>query len=452
MFILPEDKSSAAYAGSKFGKSISDSFGESFNQGMDRGRLSSSLNQLQKSGGDPLQQLSTLYANGATDQQIATLLPFIQQQQANREAQNIANQGGISGQQQREGFQPQQQQQQQPPQQQRQQAPQGQNQPQVGQNQQPSIRANNGLVTKSQEHAALNPYVPKTPEQIDQEAAILQAKAPSLYPNKDAAEAKVRRDEAQREAIHDSEVKAYNSRIQEDKDLRDNIDKRTKEVLEAQNLSELWKEGTGQKLQQWKDEAAQDFANGDKTRLQAEQDATKKYKDFSNLRLNTEKELTKPFADRKQLDTFLKNNQKEYKKFGAEEIMKHDLIKAKGLSMPKASEYAYPSSEPVSKYLNSLPKQKGGIEFGNEFSRGIEDLSRTQAYKMRNVLTKDDSLLGIANRLSSKGLDPNAFMEEMKTLYDNGYLPNLTDRQIKEFTSVAEIKPTWADMWLDWGL
>jgi hypothetical protein len=432
MFILPEDKSSASYAGSQFGKSIADAFSESFPQGMQRGRLSSSLNQLQKGNGSPLQQLSTLYANGATDQQISTLLPFIQQQQANREAQNIANQGGISGQQQREGFQPQQQQQ--PPQQQRQQAPQGQNQPQVGQNQQPSIRANNGLVTKSQEHAALNPYVPKTPEQIDQEAAILQAKAPSLYPNKDAAEAKVRRDEAQREA-------------------RNNIDKRTKEVLEAQNLSELWKEGTGQKLLQWKDEAAQDVANGDKTRLQAEQDATKKYKDFSDVRLNTEKELTKSFADRKQLDTFLKNNQKKYADFDALEIMKHDLIKAGGLSMAKASEYAYPLSDPVSKYFSSIKKvnRKPGLQEDN-FTRGVEDLSRNQAYKISKLLTDEDSLLGIANKLYAKGLDPNAFMSEMKNLYDKGYLPNLAERQIKEFTSVAEIKPTWPDMWLDWGL
>ena len=147
MFILPEDKSSASYAGSQFGKSISDAFSESFPQGMQRGRLSGALNQLQKNGQtSPLDQLSALYRGGATDQQAGNIIPLLQQMQQQQAMQRrvqgqAGNQGG-------EQLQP----------------SQMEKQPTQGN------PASDLLVQPEHEEAMRNRILPLSPEQLNQEA------------------------------------------------------------------------------------------------------------------------------------------------------------------------------------------------------------------------------------------------------------------------------------------
>jgi hypothetical protein len=74
---LPSSGSLASQLGSSFGKGLS----EQLPEGIKRGRISAALENLEGKNLTPLQQISNLTSSGASDQQIATLLPLIQQMQ-----------------------------------------------------------------------------------------------------------------------------------------------------------------------------------------------------------------------------------------------------------------------------------------------------------------------------------------------------------------------------------
>lgn len=418
MIILPEDKSGASYAGSQLGRSISEAFGQTFPEALQRGRLSGALNQLQRGGQmSPIQQLSSLYGAGATDQQVGNLIPLLQQMQQQQAMQKrIQGQAGIQEQ------------------------PKIQQSIQQQQNQIGEEPTSSLLVKPQHEEATRNRILPLTPEQLNQEA--LQRVQNGEFLKLQDAKAAVQEE-------HNERIARQNAIIEEGQAAQAQREQLRKAALTAAGFQVGNEAGEAASFEHvpgnvqdrilTKEEEL--VASGKKTVAQAASDAGREMKEIAKMRNDLKTHHAQNFWDPRKNVQYDRAAQKEYAKRGMLDEYKLDLISRAGMTDEQATRVAYPLSSEIKSMYKKIP---------NRIYAHGKDLSAKDYENLAKHISKDDSAVSIADSLKQKGYDPYEFLEVAKDLYQRGEIA-LTDRQVQEMNKKVDFTRSLGDIWYSLG-
>lgn len=443
MQILPENKASAASAGSGLAQGFGQGFMQQFTPALEAQRKAGALQNIGKQGGSPLEMISQLTKARYNPQEIQQILPYIQSQLMMQEQQklgqgvstpaSVGTAGTIPGAEIR-GY--------------------GSEDivKEAAKSEQPQQKR---LVTKELEKLALNPPTPLKPDDINRQAVQLQKEQPATYPTFDAArKGVIDRWEAQNQQYETAKQELDLRRGERD-NLKKSILARAGMKLNAQGLPEIMDEATGNMINNVADKAESELAEGKGSVEDIAEKYGEKIKRFADDRLRLETESKKRLQNPSSLRDFYKQIQKKYSEIGAEKTMVNDLITNGKLSRPVASQYTYPlsSEKGLNKYIEGIKKIgviKPGLNY-EDFQEAIENQSRAVADKLPTYLTEKDSILSIGQHIKDKGYDPDLYLDEIRKLNDAGLI-KLTPDQQDEVSSVATFSPFMpnpADIWLN---
>jgi len=126
----------------------------------------------------------------------------------------------------------------------------------------------------------------------------------------------------------------------------------------------------------------------------------------------------------------LKAAQKVYDKAGHPEMFMNDLITYQKLSLPYASELAYPPDPNASSFFKALP------------SSGLKGKGATEVYQETlRKLKPQDSLQTFALELNRKGYDGKRFLS-----YAAENASGLNGRQTRELQEIGNFQPSFSDI------
>lgn len=426
MQILPEDKSSLAFAGSQLGQGLANAFQNEFAQSRQAGRLSSALQEMQGQNLTPLQQAQNLIGARASDSQLAMLLPLIQQQMARNAQKERAQSFDLSNNLESQKIIPKEE----------------QIQKQI--EKAPELKS---IVSKELEKEFLEPYRPLSPEQEITKASQLMESFPGIYLSVEDALKKIREEEGIKQQAKETKRAEYEKQSAFRDKLLNEYERKTKTILENLNKEQLFDDATGLYINKIEKEMENRVANGESIKSASDW-GSEKINRFANKRLDIKTNSNKWFP--KGLDQLYKNAQSVFAEAGQEKLYENQLIADGKLSRPEAAKIAYPLSKEVKKWISEKkPLERKNVATGVQPDPFvIQERSAAAANQLPKFLSEKDSLLAIAKSLEEeKGVDPEIFMEQLNIMYQNGFLPNLTEDQIDQLTKVTDFKPSWGDIY-----
>lgn len=256
-----------------------------------------------------------------------------------------------------------------------------------------------------------------TPEAIRQGGLQYIARFPQRYRNIEEAENRYRQDVANQE----KQIAHVDNRFTEVGD----------ELLQKFG-PERYTNVLGELQREFKKRAEDAVLSGQMSETEAADHYTKQMLDFAKAR---DKQQTQGperfkalFAGTPQKE--LKAAQKAYQEADLPEAFVNDLVTYQKLSLPVASEFAFPLDPEEKKYFKDLKVSKG--VFGNTQKVYEEVLNR---------LSPKDSLQNFALQLSKKGYSPQQFLE-----YALNSEKKFTPFQTRELQSIGSFQPTLSDI------
>ncbi len=409
----------------RIGKGIGQGLAEQVPKEIDRYRLSQGLQQFEKDSGNlnPLQQLTRLSAiPGITPQMIQSFGELAKQQ-----AQAGSLRRGVPSQ---NGNQPQQ------PQADKNKFPSRQN---LGGEKQPA----KSITTTEPVQNTINPYIPKTYDQIIDRASELYEQNPALYKN-DPNNA------IQAATQEDSQNQAINQSQQNKRKTQQDVQTRIQQELKTQA------DNAGVKIPDnvysgIEDEAIDAVNSGKMTELEAAKHYKKKLDAISR-----KYEAVKTVGKGTLITRFPKENKdalrsirNDFKQRDDLENFADTMVSENGLTFPKSRYMAYPISE--IKELNNTIKSLPELELDTTlFEDAVHpDKARKAtlgaAPKIAQEMGQKGSPLAIAEELKSKHYDPYAWMEYLDK---NREKLKLAEWQARELDKPRSFVPSIDDLWM----
>lgn len=319
---------------------------------------------------------------------------------------------------------------------------------QAGTNQtQPSIqgqgeRPEGGVASISPTQAALNPYIPKTNDQLLQRAGQLQLEDPGLYPTFESAYQGAAKEDQQEQAISSAK---QGQRLSE-QNVESNIQNQIDRMQERANVK--IPENVTQPIVR---KAMDDVRLARKSELKAAQDAQNEMDKISREYDATSRlgKWSKPSEMRRAVNSL----RDDFKQRNDLENFADKMVGESGFSNPIAYWKTFPVEEypEIQKHLSQI--KKAPIE---TYKRGLPDplANERQVYdfaeKVAPLLSKSGaSPLSIAQELKMKGLNPDHFLDY---LVKNKRELNLNERQIRELGKTREWLPNLTDIIFLYGI
>lgn len=306
------------------------------------------------------------------------------------------------------------------------------------------------LTTTSPIEATLNPYIPKSLDQLQQRAGELLEQSPGLYaknPEK-AMDAAV---------LEENQAKAISDAKQNQRLSQQNVQEKIEQGLQAQA-----KRSNANVPSSVYNSIEDKAINSVKPKSEGgegltEHQAKKKYgdelesvsKDYQAIEtIGSWKVLSKKPKDNKDA---LRSIQKKFKERDDLENLASSYIDKNNLSPSKAYYLSYPVSD--NKELNNKIEKLPTIPTTVQFSGGRPELanvdSEEKTYKVipeiAKFMSKKDSPLSIAEELKSKGYDPRIWMNYLDA---NRKQLDLTERQARELDYPRDFNDTINDLWM----
>lgn len=278
-----------------------------------------------------------------------------------------------------------------------------------------------------------NYLVPLNPEQINQKIAQYTKDPRFSYKSPDEIRKFVEAEDAQRLANE----KAFEDRIN------------FAEKRFNQKLAEKGAESLGKYTSIFRDNVSRRIENGESPEIAAEEESSKALK-LNEARTRFDVLSNQMISLRpEKVKQGLKSLRNEYKKAGALEAFRDDLISKEGLSPEAANIFAYPieENEKLSSEINKLklnikPKSPriGFVSNGDREAQSIQAAKAIEPF-----ITKDDSIFSIVKALGDKGFDDEVVL---RTLQNDADQIGINSRQEGEFSSLKNWFPSLADFFL----
>lgn len=302
------------------------------------------------------------------------------------------------------------------------------------------------LTTRTPIEATLNPYIPKSFDQLQERAGQLLEKNPALYaqdPDK-AMQAAVQEDQSEQ---------SISSALQGQRQKQQDVQNKVVEGLQDQKQQLALKKVPGNVYSEIEDKAI----NSVKSKQEGgegltEQQAKKKYGDelreidrqYTTLQsIGNWSMLGRSGEDNKRS---LKSARDDFKERNDLQNFADTLIGENGLSPQKAYYLSYPSSE-IKELNNSIVKAPELKNLDQTFSsyRDIDNKTLELAKKLAPLMGKNGSPLSIAEEINAKGYNPDVWLDYVNK---NKKALDLTTRQAEELTKPKNRFPTLNDNWL----
>lgn len=437
--ILPPDPSSWSAAGGNTGQALGESFSNAFQKRQERQRLSQGLDQLKGQNFNPLEATQKLINSGASESQLAMLVPMLQQYQQNQAAINRVGKPDKANLQEANIYQKD-----------------DEKPKEQDAQKEPELKP---LVDPELEKEFLRPYIPLTNEQEQDKAAQLIRLG--MFNNMPDALAKVREEEAVTEKGKEKKRAEYENQVKLKNNYLSELERKTSTLTENLSKEGLYDDATGQYVNKIEREGQHKIANGESVD-KASDWASNKVNRFINKRLDIKREGNKFFP--KNLNSTIDNAQKFYAEAGQEKVFEEDLINEMDLSRGKAAEKSFPvkNNKDMSKWIdkNKIPENKRikyiyndayRTPFENRQVDTIREKTREMAEDLPKYLSQKDSLISIAKNFEEAGYDPVEFINHLNSMREEGKLENLTEDQIDQLSKGNVFTPTWGDIYLDWS-
>jgi hypothetical protein len=413
----------------RIGSGVGKGLAEQVPKEIERSRLASGLEELSKNNNlSPFEQFTKLSSiPGITPQMIESGSHLLRQQGVSSALQEKANQ---ENQQQSSPF------------------PKTLNGQEGNEKQSPSI------TTRTPIEATLNPYIPKSFDQLQQRAGQLLTNNPALYA-KDP-------DKAYQAAVQeDAQEQAISTALQGKRQKEQAVQNKVEEGLKEQNQL-LGAHIPGNVYSEIEDKALNAVrSKEDGGEGLTEQEAKKKYgkeldaisRDYKAVEtVGSWKLLSRSPSDNKAA---LRSLQTKFKERNDQENLADTFISKNSLSPNKAYYLAYPISD--HKELNNEILKLPSLEAKPSFKKGYfekEDPAKEKQNKSLEISEKlapllrkngDASPLSIAAEIESRGYDPKVWMDYIDK---NRKKLNLTERQARELDKPRDFKNTLDDAWM----
>jgi len=291
------------------------------------------------------------------------------------------------------------------------------------------------VTTKTPIEATIQPYIPKSYDQILDRAGELAQQNPQLYqgdPHKAIAAAQA----------EDQSLQAQNTALKAQRQGEQDVQTRIENEFQNR-VQSLNAQVPGDVFNKIRDKAIQDVANGKLTEKQAADkygkeidSVSRDYKALDTLG-NWKILANKPNENLREINSI----QKKFQERNDLENFADTLIAKNGLSPAKAYYLAYSPSN--SKKLNSEISNLPKIHETRTEDPSYETLQI--APKIAKEMGKEASPLAIAEELAAKGYDPSEFI---KYVDKNRKELDLSERQARELDKPRNLIPTMNDFWL----
>ncbi len=304
------------------------------------------------------------------------------------------------------------------------------------------------ITTPSSLEATLNPYIPRSLEQLQQRAGELLKEQPGLYLDpKDALQ-------------EDQQFQQQQQALESKRGKQQDVQSRLEKELESQ-VGTLGARIPGNVFSEYQDKAI----NALKPKSEGGEGLTEKQaaKKYGNELFNVAKDYQaiSTLGDLKLITRSPSGNKsairsivKSAKERGDQENIMNEIIANQKLSPSKASYLTYPvtDNKELSNSISSLqditPKftvSRGFPEYPTLPENELLEKTRKASEKIAKNIKPTDSILSIAEELKSRGYDPKAFVDYVD---QNRKKLNITERQARELNQPRDFTPTINDMWM----
>lgn len=308
--------------------------------------------------------------------------------------------------------------------------------PQSRQGQVPPSQTTPSVTTTAPIQAAINPYIPKSYDQILDRAGQLAHQNPKLYqgdPQKaiDAA------------TLEDQQNQNINTALQGQRQSQQGVQERVEGELNKR-ITDLNAQVPGNVFNEVRDKALEDVNSGRLTEKQAAdkygKELDKISRDYNALRAvgNVDFALRGPHEVKRELQAI----GKRFKERNDQENLADKYISENGLSPGKAYYLAYPVSD--TKELNNAIKNLPEIRRAGTLKDPKAETRKIIPQIAKN-LGKEASVLSVAEELQSRGYDPSVWLDYVDK---NRKQLDLTERQARELGKPRNFFPTLNDNWL----
>lgn len=294
--------------------------------------------------------------------------------------------------------------------------------------------------------ATVENYIPKTFDQLQARAGQLLQNDPGIYQNDPA--------KAMAAAVQeDQQNQAINAAQQVQRKGQQDVQSRIEGEL-AKQKEILGAKVPGNVYSNIEDKAIEAVNSGRLTEKQAAKEAGKELDKISREYQELEtiggwKLLSRNPSDNKAA---IRASREEFKKRGDLENFADTLIEKNGVSKSKSRYIAYPVSDvkELNNAIMKIPKlEPASISFKKgypttEIEDKIPEKTLAVSKQIAPHLTKDASILSVAEELKSRGYDPKIWMDYVDKNRDK---LNLTEIQGREL-GTRDFYPSLDDMWL----
>lgn len=304
------------------------------------------------------------------------------------------------------------------------------------------------ITTRTPIEATLNPYIPKSFQEIQNRAGQLLEENPAAY-NYDPQVAleSARQEDAQNQSINaalqgqrTNEQNVQNNVVSELQNQRSALGAQLPDNIysdiedKAINAVKSKKDG-GEGLTE--QQAKKKYGN-ELDKISRQYKAIESVGDYSVL--------TRTPSGNKQT---LRSIRKDFKDRNDLENLADSYIAKNGLSPSKAYYLAYPVSEnkELNNALAKLPKIEK-VNFKSGFPVPTPDIDKKTlelSKKLSSLLGKESSPLSVAEELRSRNYDPNIWMEYLDK---NREKLDLTERQVRELNKPRDFTNSLNDLWM----
>lgn len=416
--------------GGDFGSRLGASFGkgllEQVPKEIERRRLSSGLQRLKEGAADmsPFEQISSLYSIPGMRPEIASaILPYLREEGIRQEEIGLGNVPSIP-----------------------------KDAPEISRDI-PESRAERpiqaetveSIVTPESSKYLVEGVVPKTEEQLNQEAVQLMIDRPRRFRTLEKARGEIDRKEGVR--LKGESAKLATAERQQS--LENTITKDFQDVLSRKiqkGGAQTYSDVLGDLQNDFINKARADVATGRLTTKQAVNKYADQALNFAKTRQNLKSlGLQKVYSQRpSEAKKSFKKIREEYNKLGMLEEYAKDLQASQGLSEGYAYNTALPPTKSVKSLLNKI-EPLGPLPTGAAEKRQIKALENFNK-KIGKNLTKNDSLFSIGLELQEKGLNEIDFFDHISNLSDQGEI-ELSDSQERELQNRKPIRKNLNDFW-----